>query len=135
VGADASGKAIAAIFRRRFINWQIVLPHADLRLRRRGQVRKAGWQIQYMFGRDERGEYADVYSDHRMAGSDHFRIYESGEPIELPSLIQNYSFRPELPGDEERARAEFYEHNRRVAAQLADKGFKLGLDDFLRAND
>lgn len=132
---DSPGKNLATAFGRRFSNWQIRLPRADLKARQRGEVRKAGWSIQYLFGRDERGEYVDVYSDHRMAGSDHFRLYADGECVPLPDLMQTYAYRPEIPGDEQRAATEFYEHNRRVAALLAEKRFSLGLNDSLRVGD
>jgi hypothetical protein len=70
-------------FNERFKKWQIRLPPEDIAERRRGMILERGWSIKYLFGRNEKGEYLDVYASHRMTDDTHERVYESGEVEEL----------------------------------------------------
>jgi hypothetical protein len=54
--------SIRHYFSEYFAPWGIVLPAAGVIGRCRGEIRHHGWCIQYVFGRDERGEYP-AYSD------------------------------------------------------------------------
>ena len=58
---------IEQAFTRRFAHWAIALPKTAVTARLRGEIKKAGWSIQYLFGEDERGEYLDYYASHLVA--------------------------------------------------------------------
>jgi hypothetical protein len=114
---------IQAAFAKQFANWEICLPEGSILSRERGEIREAGWSIQYLFGANERGEYLDYYSSHRMTDDSHRRIYESGEVEKLEVLRSGFSYRAEVPGDKEREEAEFRSENQRITALLDAKGF------------
>ena len=105
---------------KKFAPWKIRLPGAA-RKRRAGEIRKSGWWIRYVFGREQGADYLDCYAMHRMANDRHVRIMESGEVRGLPTKSDMLS-----RGDgSERAVAEdertFNEHNRRVDEELERK--------------
>lgn len=121
-------KRIVAAFRERFATWGITLPAEHVAARRRGELRQAGWAIQYLFGRDARGEYLDYYASHRMTDDEHTRLYADGGREALESIASAY-FSSEDPEEAQRLEQEYFARNRRVAALLAAKGFGWGSTD------
>lgn len=106
------------------------LPEENVRLRQRGQIGGEddgdygmGDVVQYLFGRNERGEYLDFYCRHRHAGDQHWRIFEDGgmEELEVPA---NWSRASDDPEENARFKEEFYAYNNRVYQMLRDKGFE-----------
>jgi hypothetical protein len=110
-------------FEEYFSHWSIELPEETMATRSRGEIRQAGWTIRFLFDRDGDREYLDFYAMHRMTNDRHARIYEDGQVEHLESIWDTSVHNPEIPGDEERARREYIEHNRRVSEALKKKGF------------
>lgn len=116
-------KIIKKTFDQAFEAWGITLPEEALSQRQAGKI-EAGWYIQYVFGKDEKGEYMDYYAVHRMTNERHRRIYENGDTKALPARLDSFGYDPDVPGDEEKKQAEFYEYNRKVSKELKNKGFE-----------
>ena len=114
------GKA-REVFAETFSHWGIEIGAAALE-RGRGQIRQDGWSIRFIRGVEDGREYIEYYATHRMTSDSHVRIWENGETEELDAIWPQYSYRAEIPGDRERAHTEYLEHNRRVAAELAELG-------------
>jgi len=115
-------------FNAQFAPWGIVLPPDDVLRRRRGKICAAGWAIWYLFGANEKGEYLDHYSSHRMTNDSHMRIYFSGEVQGLPSL-QGMRVCSPNPVEDARLEAAFNAENKRTAELLEAKGFGLQGDE------
>ena len=123
---------IAAAFAEYFRHSKLTLPKSVRKRRKAGCIARKGWLIQYCFGKDERGEYLDFYSSHRMPGDDHRRLREDGRQEELPAMSTMIFFDPAVPGDEERARKASYAANQAIAKLLFEKGFtRFTLNMFL----
>ena len=105
-----------------FAAWGIGLPEEDVVSRRRGSIAAVGWSISYLFGSDANGEFLDYYSHHRMTSDSHVRLYADGSEAGLPSMRD---LRPcsEDPVEDERLKAEYFDHNHHVAEMLREKGF------------
>ena len=121
-------RRIEAQFRESFRNWRIQLPREAVENRQRGKIVEAGWTIWYLFGSDERGEYLDYYSSHQMTNDSHVRLYDDGRIEGLESLWEMRQSSDD-PVEEARLKAEFWDHNERVARLLEDKGFGLHGDE------
>ena len=121
-------RRIEAQFRESFSYWRLELPREAVQNRQRGKIVEAGWTIWYLFGADERGEFLDYYSSHRMTSDSHVRLYDDGRVEGLESLWEMRQSSND-PDEEERLKAEFWEHNERVARLLEEKGFGLQGDE------
>jgi hypothetical protein len=78
------------------------LPEESVAARRRGTLSPDGEEefeipygygriCQYLFGRDEKGEYVDYYIAHKIWGDEHRRIWESGETEHLETFSVMFS--------------------------------------------
>jgi hypothetical protein len=66
----------------------------------------------------------ECLEDSRMAGPDHYRVWEDGTREALPNERTRYSHPTGASPEEiERVRAAFHEHNRVVQALLRERGF------------
>lgn len=111
-----------------FANWGLILPPDDVAARRRGKICDQGWAIWYLFDRDERGEYLDYYSAHRMTGDVHERVYEDGSLEYLDTMLE-FGRCSDDPVEHARLKAEELAEQRRVAQLLEEKGFGLDGDE------
>lgn len=109
-------------FAEAFASWGIGLPEEDVVSRRRGSIAVAGWSISYLFGCNEKGEFLDYYSHHRMTNDSHIRLYADGSVEGLPAM-QDMRLCSQDPVEDERLKAEYFDHNRQVAEVLREKGF------------
>jgi len=114
---------IESEFNAAFDSWDIRLPPEDIEHRRRGEILKGGWSIRYLFGSDERGEYLDYYSVHRMTNDSHVRIYADGQIESLPAFVE-FRFASSDPKEDARLEAEYRAENERISKLLKDKGFE-----------
>ncbi len=114
---------IAETFAERFKCSSLRLPRKALTTRARGVIMKKGWLIQYLFGKDERGEYLDYYSYHRFSDGDHLRIRADGSTEQLEFMGSMIFFDRDDPEGQKKAEEEFYRENRRIARMLLEKGF------------
>ena len=103
-------RAIEA-FEREFAPWALKLPAADVAARRNGQLRVNGWSVLYEFGADAYGDYLDYYAalrgatDARVNDDWHARIYETGQIVAFPAVLEAYLYgRDPSPEELERAR-------------------------------
>lgn len=120
---------IAAIFADEFRKWGFHLPPEHVANRQRGKIVDRGWAIWYLFGRDEKGDYLDYYSSHRMTSDDHVRLRETGEVEVLPVLPL---FGPAISSDPEvnaRREAEHQAECQAIADMLKAKGFFVEGDE------
>lgn len=116
-----------------FAHWEITLSEEDVVNRHSGYIQKAGWLIQYCFGKDEQGAYLDYYAAHRMTNDRHVRIYESGQAVDLPALL-SMRLVSEDPVEDKRLEDEYSRHNQQVAKMLVEKGFdKFTVNMYLHA--
>lgn len=121
-------KEIKRLFDTRFARWGIALPAENVAQRQRGKILKRGWNISYLFGSDEGGEYLDCYASHRMTDDTHERIYRDGKVVELPAICSMRVCSKNLQEDA-RLEQEFFEENRKISELLAEKGFGLDGDE------
>ena len=83
-----------------------------------------GWLIEARLDEVDGRLALECLEDSRMAGPDHYRVWEDGTREELPNERIEYSSPPGCTPEElERIRAEYYAHNRAVQALLRDRGF------------
>ena len=117
-------RRIESRFNESFRLWGIRLGREAIAARQRGKIVEAGWTIRFLFGADASGEYLDYYSSHRMTNDSHLRLYDDGRVVGLEAL---HEMRPtsDDPAEEARLKAEFRDHNERVARLLKEKGFGL----------
>ncbi|MGD9548265.1 MAG: hypothetical protein AB7V45_12065 [Candidatus Krumholzibacteriia bacterium] len=120
--------AIKLHFASEFARWKIHLPEDAVAIRRPGRILQAGWAIWYLFGKDEKGEYLDYYSAHRMTGDEHVRVYEDGSVLALDALV-SMRLCSQDPAEDARLEAEHLAENRRIAAMLEAKGFGITGDE------
>lgn len=107
-------------FARYFESFDIQLPDP---VPARGQIRQAGWSIQYVILPDEQGQPClEFLASNRFTNSRHERILSSGQMLSLPSLEDDYSYDPDVPGDREAAGARLSAHNQAVMEDLKSKG-------------
>jgi hypothetical protein len=66
---------IAQAFKTEFAHWGLEIPPELLAARKAGFIQSEGWLIQFLFGKDARGEYMDYYASHRMTSDSHVRLY------------------------------------------------------------
>jgi hypothetical protein len=104
-------RAIEA-FEREFAPWALKLPAGDVSARKSGQLRVHGWSVLYEFGADAYGDYLDYYAalrgatDARVNDDWHARIYETGQIVAFPAVLEAYLYgRDPSPEELERARA------------------------------
>lgn len=108
------------------------LAEKDVKSRHCGYVQKAGWLIQYCFGKDDKGEYLDYYAAH-MTDDSHVRIYTDGSQESLPAL-NSWSLLSDDPVEAKRLEEEYDKHNREVIKILLVKGFdKFTINIYLHA--
>lgn len=70
----------------------ITLPEEVLVTQQPGVIDQfAGWQILYVFGREDNQRYLEFYATHRMSNDLYRRIYESGEVVRFDGLAPEYS--------------------------------------------
>lgn len=89
----------------------------------------SGWYIRYIVLKDEHGNpYLDFTAEHRMTNPRHHRITSDGEVTFLEMYDESFSYNADIPGDKEKQRNKFYEHNQNVSRILKEKGL-LDADD------
>jgi hypothetical protein len=119
---------IESIFATYFESWHIRLPEGAVEERARGTIQQEGWTIRYVFGEEDRERYLEFYAVHRMTNDRRHRIYDSGRMESLDAIESLVVSNPDVPGDEERARRENREHNRRVVEELDRLGLNPAVD-------
>ena len=84
-------RAVVETFDNLFHFFGLRLPVADVVHRRAGQICHNRWFVDYVFGKDEHGEYAEFYAAHPMTSDQHFRIYTDGTMIDGLGTIDRVS--------------------------------------------
>jgi hypothetical protein len=132
--SSAEAARIQARFAEAFSAWGLALPDRAVERGEPGLVRGAGWTIRFIVGADGEGPYVEYYATHRMTSDSRARIYASGRVQELDAIWEAYVWDPKTPGDEDRARRRYLDHNRRIAAELKELGlYPVGdINAFLR---
>ena len=83
-----------------------------------------GWVIEARLDEIDGRLALECLEDSRMAGPEHYRVWEDGTREPLPNEHIGYSHAPGAPpGEIERVEAAYYAHNRAVQAQLRERGF------------
>ncbi len=101
---------------------RLSLPRRVMTSRSAGAIAKKGWLIQYLFGKDEKGEYLDVYTSHRHPGENHVRLRPDGS-IEQLEVLGSIYFCSDDPAEQKKLEEDFYRKNREIARRLVEKGF------------
>ena len=83
-----------------------------------------GWLIEARLDEVDGRLALECLEDSRMAGPDHYRVWDDGTREELPNERIQYSSPPGCTPEElERIRQDYYAHNRAVQALLRERGF------------
>ena len=83
-----------------------------------------GWLIEARIDVVDGRVALECLEDSRMAGPDHYRVWEDGSVEALPNEHIGYGLpKDHTPEDEERVKAEYHAHNREVQQQLRERGF------------
>lgn len=114
-------------FREEFARFRLELPEENLRERKPGSIPWSGsGRLFFVFGNEEGREYLEYYGHHRM-GDCHGKIDGDGRHVSLPELSAMYGYDPDIPGDDEKNRAEMEQKYRELLAGLVKKGlFRSG---------
>lgn len=94
---------IEAAFNKEYAHWAIELPMDAIAERRAirgmddGWDGLTGWDIDISFGKDERGEYLDLDSCHRMCGENYVRFHEDGSSTRREEPIAPQRFQAPDP--------------------------------------
>ncbi|HEV2707291.1 MAG TPA: hypothetical protein VGV59_15325 [Pyrinomonadaceae bacterium] len=107
---------IKQAFNEEFKSWNIVLPEDDLKERRRGSITKAGWSINYRFGREGGLEYLEYFATHRMTNDTLNRIYENGSR-EVVGYVQEF-----YAADDPQAERDYFAHNTKFYEEVKSRG-------------
>lgn len=81
-----------------------------------------GWQLDARLDEVDGRVVLEVLEEDRMGGPRHYRIWQDGTYEALPSELTGHSV-PADPEEAARIEEEYYAHNRRVQAQLRERGF------------
>jgi hypothetical protein len=84
-----------------------------------GVIEQGGWNIQFCFGRDEKGEFLDYYATHRLTDDSHVRLHDDGTRTSLPAYWDGYPSSDD-PVEAQRLKEE---QDREVTLLLQAKGF------------
>lgn len=113
---------IRTAFKNYFAQFGLELP---AEIEPRGKFYARGWAITYVQTQDDQGQPClDFLAEHRMTNSRHERIHQDGTIKHLPAPLDAFVHDPNIPGDEARARRDFYEYNQQVEAILKAKGLR-----------
>ena len=84
-----------------------------------------GWLIEGRLDEVDGQLVLEALEDSRMAGPDHYRVWEDGtkEPLETERIGYSHP-KDATPAEQEAARVACAEHNRRVSALLRERGFR-----------
>ena len=111
------------VFAERFRHWGIELPAEAVAARRDGHQFDQGWHIVYVWGAAADQEYVEILAQHRMTDDERYRIYASGRVETLPAPASWWSHGPDAtPEEVEAAREASFERNRRLYAELRERG-------------
>ena len=89
-----------------------------------------GWMLDARLDEIDGRLALECLEDSRMAGPDHYRVWEDGAREALPNERTGYGHPTGASPEEiQRLEAAFYDHNRRVQALLRERGFLGGSVD------
>lgn len=112
-------EAIAEAFNSYFANFSVRIDAGDVVNGALRRIAADGWLVTFRVDPEDAGMPSlELYATHRMTDDRHVRIWSDGHVEGLDAIREAYSYRPEVPGAEEAARAEYLHHNRAVAAEL-----------------
>lgn len=112
-------------FSEHFAAWRIAIPAEDARQRRAGVIEKHNWIVRYAFGRDERGEFLDFESSHRMDDGARMRLRAGERPESFGGVAYVHVERPGNPLYGRRWAAAMRAHNIAFHENLRRRGFLL----------
>lgn len=127
--AEEGNISIENLFNLKYIGTGIKLPE-DAAEKGKGIIENGPTLIYYAFGEDEKGKHLNVYSTNRFCwGADHFRIYENGKEMDMPSEQDIILLPPDYTQEEEeRKMEEMQKHNRSVYELLEKEGIRELMD-------
>jgi hypothetical protein len=83
-----------------------------------------GWLIKARLDPDNGRVRLEALEDSRMSGPEHYRVWDDGTVEPLPNERIGYALPKDCtPEQEERIKADFFEHNHRVQQHLQERGF------------
>jgi hypothetical protein len=114
---------IAGAFNAIFANFDIRIVPDDVVIGTRRGLGERGWTIRYRVDPDDAGlPSLEFYATHRMTSDSHVRIWADGHVEDLDAIWEAYAYDRKVPGDEERSRERYLQHNREVAEALGARG-------------
>jgi ADP-ribosyl-[dinitrogen reductase] hydrolase len=87
-----------------------------------GIIAEGGWSIRYLLGRENSRTFMELYAINRRTSDRHLRIFEDGTVETLPIVSQGYTYKPDVSGDEERAKQEQESKDQPIISDLRRKG-------------
>ncbi len=89
----------------------------------------SGWSITYSLGYDDKNiPCVYVAANHRMTNPRHFLINENGEYKSLAQYHEAFSYNPDIEGDEELKRQEYFKLNRKISSSHRLEGISTNFD-------
>ena len=83
-----------------------------------------GWRLDARLDEHDGRLALECLEDSRMAGPEHYRVWEDGTSEPLPGEHTAYAYGPDATeADIEATKQAFYDHNRTVQAHLRERGF------------
>lgn len=119
---DNLNEAIKRTFANRFLKWGILLDHAVINSQSVYVIQQEDWQIKFIESNDDKGGYLEFYTSSKKYGDTHFRIYESGELMELEALKENYLYDENIPGSKEASHEVYVSENKKIYEYLKSVG-------------
>jgi len=103
-------------------NEKLALP-LEAEQTKHGEIHADGWIIRYRISQNEKGEYLDYLSYHRMCDYSHVRLYADGTAEQLPNM-RPFRKVGNTPEEDAILEEEYFAHNRSVLKLWIEKGFK-----------
>jgi hypothetical protein len=107
---------IRKVFKEYFEGFSIEFPD-DVKIWDEWEHQNSGWSITYSLGYDDIN-IPCIYmaANHRMTNPRHFLINENGEYKSLAQYHESFSFNPDMIGDKDVKRQEYYRINRKISS-------------------
>lgn len=133
---DELAKHIEVAFADYVAKWDLAPPAEAVAKREDGHLFKAGWHLGWVFGTEDGQEYFEWIAEHRMADMEHVRLLADGESVLLDVPRTGFTY-PDGATDEYvgRREAEYVDWNRRVYAELSERGLLPPEGEHLAAHD
>jgi hypothetical protein len=115
-------EAVKRTFANHYLKWGVLLNDVVIDAKNCPVIHKSAWEIKFVEGKDEKGNYYEFYATHREKHDQHFIIYENGDEVTLDALTEGFDYNPSLAGNHDAQKELFFESNRKIYEHLKNVG-------------